>query len=146
MNDLSGIEYLAYVKGGIMLLVGFIGIGLGCLDFRRIRKGTAGTGRKRTGIEMLCVGAIALIYGIVISVQYIKLLSDPEIMSYEGVYVETHRNNRPAEPFTNYYVFDDESGEPKERFYLDFFSDDRILPSVFETGKRYIVYYEKKLR
>ena len=112
-----------------MLLLGVI-----CLLFEKPWRGF-----KKNSVT----GMIIIFASILFSVYYASRIISPDISSYTGEFIESHRNSRvaPPLPFTNEYVFYDGYGKRKV-VYLDTGSKNAIFGEELEIGKTYTVYFD----
>ena len=132
MYDFSGIFYRLWGVCGILLL-----LGSGCIllekpwvhgfSFRDCKVG---------------VGIVAL--AICLSLVYSSRILFPNVSSQTGTFLYYQRNSRvaPPLPVTYEYVFENDQ-EKKHSFYLDVFSKNRIFTSEFESGKVYMICFDK---
>lgn len=131
MFDYSGLLFRVWGVAGIMLASGVVIL----LVEKPWVKGLRNNGAK-LGIALVVA---ALIFGGTYLYRYLN----PDISSYSGVYVKSYRNSRvaPPLPVTFEYCFRNEEDKQKV-FYLDAFSEKRIMPNGLEVGREYTVYYE----
>lgn len=89
------------------------------------------------------LGLIIIAFAVCLGLVYLKRILLPDISSYTGEYIESHRNSRvaPPLPVTNGYVFWDGEGK-RPVFYLDLFSKKEIFPYELEEGKEYTIYFD----
>ena len=132
MYNYSGIFYRIWGVCGIIFLVGVM-----CILLERPWKIGFTLKKCKLGIGIVVFAVcLGLVYG--------SRILFPNISSYTGEFIETHRNSRVAPPFpvTNEYTFWN-SEEKKQVFYLDVFSKNKIYPFEFVKGQRYMVYYDE---
>ena len=131
MNNFSGIIYRIWGVCGVMMLLGIV-----CILF--------GTPWLQKGWLQRCkFGLLTIAFAVCLSTIYASRIFFPNVLSYTGEFVDTHRNSRvaPPLPLTNEYVFWNGEGKRKV-FYLDVLSKEEIYPFEFETGEQYTVYYD----
>ena len=94
--------------------------------------------------KKIIVEILAIIFAVCeISVITYKI-HHPDVLSYTGEFVETHRVSgiAPPLPFTYEYTFWNGEGK-KQCYYLDSFSKDEIFPyKDLDTNKEYTGYYD----
>ena len=132
MYNFSGVFYRIWGVCGIILL---IGVALLLLE----KPWAENFNLKNCKIALVMI-TVAVCLGLV----YGSRILFPNVASYTGEFVETHRNSRvaPPLPVTNEYIF--WNGDGKRRvFYLDIFSKKEIFPLEFENGQEYTIYFEK---
>ena len=85
-----------------------------------------------------------IVIAICLSLIYVSKIVFPDVSSYTGEFVYSHRNSRvaPPLPFTTKYVFWNGEGK-KQPFYLDSFSKKEIFPYEFESGQKYTIYFDE---
>ena len=83
-------------------------------------------------------------FAIGMSLIYASRIVFPDVSSYTGEFIESHRNSRvaPPLPVTSEYVFWNGEGK-RQVFYLDVFSKKEIFPSEFEVHQKYTIYYDE---
>ena len=132
MYNFSGVLYRIWGVCGIVLL-----LGVGCILFEKPWK---------KGFKILnCkLGLIIIAFAVCLGSVYASRIFFPDVSSYTGEFVGTHRNSTvaPPLPVTNEYVFWDGEGKRKV-FYLDAFSKKEIFPYEFESDRKYTVYFDK---
>lgn len=131
MYNFSGILYRIWGVCGIMFLLGVV-----CLLGKK--PWVKGFSIKKCKLEFFML-AFAVILGMV----HVSRIISPDVLSYTGVFLDSHRNSRvaPPLPLTREYVFWNGEGK-KQVFYLDTFSKKEIFPSEFQYGKTYKVYFD----
>ena len=136
MYDYSGIVYRIWGIGGVLSAIGVILLILSFL-FKVDEL------QKRSFI----VGIVFSLLGLGLAFEYSSILRNPEIQTFEGAFLEEHRNSRvaPPLPLTWEYIFKDKDGA-SETFYLDTFSQKNIFSDSFENNTTYRVYYESEYR
>lgn len=131
MYDFSGLVYRIWAVGGILLLIGIV-----CLLIDK--PWSKGFNHKDVKISIILL---------IIAIGYIlccaSRIISPRVSTYTGEFMDTHRNSRvaPPLPLTSEYVFWNGEGKRKV-FYLDAFSEKKILPGEFEKGKKYTIYFD----
>lgn len=132
MYNFSGVLYRIWGVCGIILLLGVVSI--------LFEKPWA----KNFKIQDCKLGLIMITFAICLGLVYASRILFPEVSSYTGEFIETHRNSRvaPPLPVTYEYVFWDGNGK-RPKFYLDTFSKNEIYPFEFEKGQKYIVYFDE---
>lgn len=94
---------------------------------------------KNCKIEFLLIAL-----GIAFCIFYVSRIVFPNVSSYTGKFVDSHRDSTEAPPIpvTSKYTFWNGEGK-KKVVYLDTFSKKKIYPLDFEKGKMYTVYYDE---
>ncbi len=131
MYNFSGIVYRIWGVCGIILLVGIIVILCAkpwMPDFN---------------ISKVKIDLLFIVFAICLGSIYISRIVFPDVSSYTGEFIETHRNSRvaPPLPFTDEYVFWNGEGK-KQVFYLDIFSKKEIFPYEFVSDQKYTIYFD----
>ena len=131
MNNYSGIVYRIWGVCGVMLLLGIV-----CILFEKPRL-------HKNWLQRCKFGLLTIAFAVCLGAVYASRIFFPNVLSYTGEFVDTHRNSRvaPPLPLTNEYVFWNGEGNRKV-FYLDVLSKKEIYPFEFETGEKYTVYYD----
>lgn len=132
----DGILYRIWAVCGVMFLLGVI-----CI---LIEKPWRDTFRMRN----CSIGILLLACSIFSGIVYISRIAYPQVLYYEGEFVEENRNSRVAKPLplTQEYIFSNENDEKNQAFYLDGISGKKILPTGFSRRQTYRVYYDKLTR
>lgn len=83
-------------------------------------------------------------FAICLGLIYVSRVVFPDVSSYTGEFIETHRNSRvaPPLPFTDEYVFWNGEGK-RQVFYLDIFSKKEIFPYEFVSDQKYTIYFDE---
>lgn len=131
MYNFSGVFYRIWGVSGIVLLLGLV-----CIIFEK-------PWIKGFSIKNCKFGLFAIIFALCLIIVYAYRIVVPDVSSYTGEFIESHRNSRvaPPLPLTSEYVFWNGKGE-KPTFYLDSISKKAIFPHEFETGHEYTVYFD----
>ena len=131
MFNFSGVLYRIWGVCGILLLVG-----VGCILVER-------PWAKKVTLKDLKAGLLITVFAIGLGLVYASRIVFPDVLSYTGDFVDTHRTSRvaPPLPFTREYVFWNGEGK-KQVYYLDTFSKKEIFPYEFEYGRQYTIYYD----
>ena len=131
MFNFSGVFYRIWGVCGILLLLGVV-----CI---LVEKPWA----KKIKLKDLKIGLVGIALAIGLGLVYASRIVFPDVLSYTGEFVDTHRNSRvaPPLPLTDEYVFWNVEGK-RQVFYLDFFSKKEIFPYEFEYGRQYTIYYD----
>ena len=131
MYNFSGVFYRIWGVCGILLLVG-----VGCILVER-------PWAKKVTLKDLKAGLLITVFAIGLGLVYTSRILFPDVLSYTGDFVDTHRNSRvaPPLPLTDEYVFWNGEGK-KQVFYLDIFSKKEIFPCELEYGQQYTIYYD----
>ena len=131
MFNFSGVFYRIWGVCGILLLLGVV-----CI---LVEKPWA----KKNKLKDLKIGLVGIALAIGLGLVYASRIVFPDVLSYTGEFVDTHRNSRvaPPLPLTDEYVFWNGEGK-RQVFYLDFFSKKEIFPYEFEYGRQYTIYYD----
>ena len=131
MNNYSGIVYRIWGVCGVMLLLGVV-----CILFEKPRL-------HKNWLQRCKFGLLTIAFAVCLGAVYASRIFFPNVLSYTGEFVDTHRNSRvaPPLPLTNEYVFWNGEGKRKV-LYLDVLSKKEIYPFEFETGEKYTVYYD----
>lgn len=132
MYNFSGIVYRIWGVCGIILLVGIIAILCAkpwMPDFN---------------ISKVKIDLLFIVFAICLGSIYISRIVFPDVSSYTGEFIETHRNSRvaPPLPFTDEYVFWNGEGK-RQVFYLDIFSKKEIFPYEFVSSQKYTIYFDE---
>lgn len=131
MYNFSGVMYRIWGVCGVILMLGFV-----CLLFERPWK-------KSFRIRNCKLGLIMLAFSVCLGLIYVSRIVFPDVSSYTGEFVESHRNSRVAPPLPVTYEYVFWNGEGKRQvLYLDIFSKKEIFPSEFERGQKYVVYFD----
>ena len=132
MHNFSGIFYRIWGVCGIILILGIV-----CILFEM-------PWAKKSSFQDCKLGLILIAFAVCLSIVYASRILVPDISSYTGEFIETRRNSRvaPPLPLTFEYVFWNGEGK-KQVFYLDIFSSKEIIPYEFESGQKYIVYFDE---
>lgn len=131
MYNFSGIVYRIWGVCGIILLVGLIAIlctKLWMQDF---------------SISKVKIDLLFIVFAICLGLVYSSRILIPDVSSYTGEFIESHRNSRvaPPLPVTYEYVFWDGEGK-RQVFYLDIFSKKEIFPYEFVSDQKYTIYFD----
>lgn len=131
MFNFSGVFYRIWGVCGILLLVGIL-----CILVER-------PWAKKVTLKDLKAGLLITVFAIGLGLVYASRILFPDVLSYTGDFVDTHRNSRvaPPLPFTREYVFWNGEGK-KQVYYLDTFSKKEIFPWELEYGQQYTIYYD----
>lgn len=131
MFNYSGLLFRIWGVCGIVLL-----LGVACVLFEK-------PWLKPFKIQNYKVGLIIIAFAVCLGVTYASKIINPDVLSYTGKFVETHRNSRvaPPLPVTYEYVFWNGEGK-KIVVYLDTFSKKEIFPYEFEKGSEYTIYFD----
>ena len=132
MYNFSGIIYRIWGVGGILVAIGIV-----LILFEKPWKNGFKLKKNKWGL-------IAVACGILLIAVYASRIIFPDVSSYTGEFVDTHRNSRAAPPLpvTYEYVFWNGTGK-RQVFFLDIYSKKEIFPSNFEYGQTYTVYYDE---
>lgn len=132
MYNFSGVLYRIWGVCGVILILGVVGI--------LFEKPWA----KKVKIQNCKVELIAIAFAICLGLIYASRIVFPDVSSYTGEFIESHRNSRAAPPLpvTNQYVFWNGEGKRKV-FYLDIFSKREIFPYEFVGGQKYTIYFDE---
>lgn len=131
MYNFSGVLYRIWGVCGVILALGVV-----CILFEK-------PWAKNFKIQNCKLGLITIAVAVCLGLVYVSRIVFPDVSSYTGEFIETHRNSRvaPPLPVTNEYVF--WNGEGKRRvFYLDIFSKKEICPYEFVCGRKYTIYFD----
>ena len=131
MYNFSGILYRIWGVCGTILVIGLI-----CILFEK-------PWAKNFKLQDK-FGLVMIVIAICLSLIYVSKIVFPDVSSYTGEFVYSHRNSRvaPPLPFTTKYVFWNGEGK-KQPFYLDSFSKKEIFPYEFESGQKYTIYFDE---
>ena len=131
MYNFSGVYFRIWGVCAIIVLIGII-----CILITKLWLGF--------NFKKCAFGMFAVLFGLIMSLVYIKGVVCQDVCSYTGVFVQTTRNSRvaPPLPVTREYVFYNGEGK-KQEFYLDAFSKKEVFPYDFKVGETYTVYFEK---
>lgn len=131
MYNFSGVFYRIWGVCGILLLVGIL-----CILVER-------PWAKKVTLKDLKAGLLITVFAIGLGLVYTSRIVFPDVLSYTGEFVDTHRNSRvaPPLPLTDEYVFWNGEGK-KQVYYLDIFSKKEIFPWELEYGQQYTIYYD----
>ena len=132
MYNFSGILYRIWGVCGVILILGVV-----CVLFEK-------PWAKNVKIRDYKLGLIMIAFAIGMSLIYASRIVFPDVSSYTGEFIESHRNSRvaPPLPVTSEYVFWNGEGK-RQVFYLDVFSKKEIFPSEFEVHQKYTIYYDE---
>ena len=135
MYNFSGLIFRIWGVDGIMLLLGVVLL----LFERPWRKSFR---LKKCKFALACI-AFAICSGLFTTSRIIS----PDISSYTGEFVDTHRNSRvaPPLPVTSEYVFWNGEGK-KVKYYLDVFSKKQVFPCDLVIGEEYTVYFDTETK
>lgn len=94
--------------------------------------------------ECFIAGIICILLGIATGIYYVYCYSLPQVESIQSTLVEERRDSRvaPPLPLTMEYIFLNDEGYTA--FYLDVFSEEKVLRGELELGKEYIIFYESR--
>ena len=132
MFNFSGVWYRIWGVCGAILLLGFF-----CILFQR-------PWAKNVKLKDCKLGLFIIAFALCLGVIYVCRIVFPDVSSYTGEFVESHRNSRvaPPLPITYEYVF--WNGEEKKQvFYLDAFSKKEIFPYEFVSNQKYTIYFDE---
>jgi len=132
MFNFSGVWYRIWGVCGVILLLGFF-----CILFQR-------PWAKNVKLKDCKLGLFIIAFALCLGVIYVCRIVFPDVSSYTGEFVESHRNSRvaPPLPITYEYVF--WNGEEKKQvFYLDAFSKKEIFPYEFVSNQKYTIYFDE---
>lgn len=132
MYNFFGIAYRIWGVCGVILLLGIV-----CILMKKPWLKTFKLRNCR--VELFIIG-----FAVCLGLVYTSRILFPNISSYSGTFVESHRNSRvaPPLPVTNEYVFWNGEGK-KPQFYLDVFSKKRMNLPDFQQGQEYKIYYDE---
>ncbi len=132
MFNFSGIWYRIWGVSGVILILGVV-----CILFRR-------PWAKKVKIKDFKLELIIIAFSICLGLTYVSRIVFPDVSSYTGEFIESHRNSRvaPPLPLTSEYVFWDGEGK-RQVFYLDVFSKKEIHPYEFLSGYKYTIYFDE---
>ena len=132
MYDFSGVLYRIWGVCGIFLFLGVAVILLEKLLSKKFK------------IKNCIAGLLAIALAISFSSIYLSRIVFPDVSSYTGEFIESHRNSRvaPPLPLTKEYVFWNGEGKRKV-FYLDVLSKKEIFPYEFVSGQKYTIYFDE---
>jgi len=132
MYNFSGVLFRVWGVCGVILVLGVV-----CILFKR-------PWAQNVRIQDLRLGLIMIAFAIFMGLIYVSRIVFPNVSSYTGEYIESHRNSRvaPPLPVTNEYVFWNGEGK-KQVFYLDIFSKKEIFPYEFVSGQKYKLYFDE---
>lgn len=132
MYNFSGIWYKILGTFGLMVLMAII-----IILFEK-------PWSKSFNIKKCKFAIVAILIAVSSSIFYTTRIISPDVSSYTGTYVESHRTFSYASPlpFNYKYVFWNGEGK-KPMFYLDAFSKKEVCPDGFEEGNTYTVYYDE---
>ena len=127
----NGIFYRIWSVCGVIFLLGAL-----CILIEKPWKDTF-------RIQKCAIGIILLVFTLAFGLFYASRIIFPNILCYEGEYIEENRNSRvaPPLPLTYEYIFSKE-GEKNQVFYLDVISKKEIIPYGFSPEKEYRIYYD----
>lgn len=131
MYNYSGVLYRIWGVSGIILLLGLV-----LIIFEK-------PWAKNFKIQKCKLGLIVIAFAVCLGLVYLSRIVFPDVSSYTGEFIETHRNSRvaPPLPVTYEYVFWNGEGK-KQVYYLDIFSKKKIIPYEFETGQQYTIWFD----
>lgn len=132
MYNFSGVLFRIWGVCGVILILGVAGI-----LFQKPWANTFDIKNCKSGLFMIGLA-------ICLSIIYASRIVFPNVSSYTGEFVETHRNSRvaPPLPVTHEYVFWNGEGK-KQVFYLDSFSKKEIFPYEFVNDQNYTIYFDE---
>jgi len=132
MYNFSGVFYRIWGVCGPILILWVV-----CLLFKK-------PWAKNVKIQDCKLELIVIAFAVCLGLIYASRIVSPDISSYTGEFVDTHRNPRvaPPLPVTNEYVFWNGEGK-RPVFYLDAFSKKEIFPYEFVRGQKYTIYYDE---
>lgn len=132
MYNFSGVLYRIWGVCGIILILGVVGI--------LFEKPWA----KKVKIQDCKLELIVIAFAICLGLIYASRIVFPDVSSYTGEFIESHRNSRvaPPLPVTNEYVFWNGEGK-RQVFYLDIFSKKEIFPYEFVGGQKYTICFDE---
>ena len=132
MLNFSGVWYRIWGVCGVILILGVV-----IILFERLWS-------KKGKNKDFKLGLIAIAIGICMSLIYASRIVFPDVSSYTGEFIESHRNSRvaPPLPFTSEYVFWNGEGK-KKTFYLDTFSKKEIFPHELVSDQKYKIYFDE---
>lgn len=132
MYNYSGILYRIFGVCGPILILGGI-----CILLEKPWK-------SNVKIQDCKLGLIMIIFAFCLGLIYASRIVFPDVSSYTGEFIESHRNSRvaPPLPVTYEYVFWNGEGK-KQVFYLDSFSKREIFPYEFVGNQKYIIYFDE---
>ena len=132
MYNFSGIIYRIWAVCGIIFVLGMFLF----LMEKPWKNGLKAKDCKTAIIVMACAICMGLVYT--------SRIIWPDVSSYTGDFIESHRNSRvaPPLPFTIQYTFWNGEGLRKV-FYLDISSKEEIFPYEFKEGKEYTIYFDE---
>lgn len=129
MYNFSGVLYRIWGVCGIILIMGVI-----LILFEKPWKKDFKIRNCKFGLIMIAISiCLGLIYG--------SRIVFPDVSSYTGEFIDSHRNSRVA-PITHEYVFWNGEGK-KQVFYLDTLSKKEVFPHGFVSGQTYTVYFDE---
>ena len=132
MYNFSGIWYRIWGVCGVMFLLGVI-----CILFDK-------PWRKAVKIKDCKLGLIIIAFAICLGSIYVYRIMYPDVSSYTGEFIESHRNSRVAPPLPVTYEYVFWNGEGKRQvFYLDIFSKKELFPYEFVSDQKYTIYFDE---
>ena len=132
MYDFSGVLYRIWGVCGILLVLGVV-----CILLEK-------PWSKKFKIKNCIAGLLLIAFAISLSSIYLSRIVFPDVSSYTGEFIESHRNSRvaPPLPLTKEYVFWNGEGKRKV-LYLDVLSKKEICPYEFVSGQKYTIYFDE---
>ena len=132
MYNFSGVLYRIWGVCGVILILGVV-----CILFKK-------PWAKNVKIQDCKLGLIAIALAICLGLIYASRIVSPDVSSYTGEFIESHRNSRVAPPFPVTYEYVFWNGEGKRQvFYLDIFSKKEIFPYEFVSDQKYTIYFDE---
>ena len=92
----------------------------------------------------ISVDLLFIVFAICLGLVYSSRILIPDVSSYTGEFIESHRNSRvaPPLPVTYEYVFWNSEGK-RQVFYLDIFSKKELFPYEFVSDQKYTIYFDE---
>ena len=145
MYNFSGVLYRIWGVCGVILILGVV-----CILFEKpwVKKVNAKEDKaKKVKILNILydkIGLIMIAFAICFGLIYLSRIVFPDVSSYTGEFIESHRNSRvaPPLPLTYEYVFWNGEGK-RQVFYLDSFSKKEIFPYEFVSDQEYTIYFDE---
>ena len=140
MYNFSGVLYRIWGVCGAILILGVV-----CVLFEKpwIKKDKAKKGKFLSTLNDK-IGLIMITVAFCLGLIYLSRIVFPDISSYTGEFIVSHRNSRvaPPLPLTYEYVFWNGEGK-RQVFYLDSFSKKEIFPYEFVSDQEYTIYFDE---
>ncbi len=134
MYNFSGVLYRIWGVCGAILILGVV-----CILFEK-----PWAKKKNVKIQDCKLGLIMIAFSICLGLIYASRIVSPDVSSYTGEFIESHRNFRVAPPLPVTYEYVFWNGEGKRQvFYLDIFSKKEIFPYEFVSDQKYTIYFDE---